>query len=303
MSNVYDFVHQELVQTDPFPIPRHVYVIAEVGINHNGDVALAKRLIDLAKKNGCDAVKFQKRTIDIVYTAEELAKYRESPFGTTQREQKEGLEFGREDYDEIDRYCQSVGIDWFASAWDLESLEFLKTYGCPFHKVASAMATCREFVEAVAAEGRTTFLSTGMCTDEEVGAAVEIFRKQNCPVVLMHTVSEYPAAMEILNLQAIHRLREKFKLPVGYSGHEPNVTPSLIAATCGAVAIERHITVDRTMYGSDQAASLGPQGWAQLMPLLRLLPKVLGDGVRTITDTEKKVAAKLRYFDRSTGPR
>lgn len=298
MSKAYDFQNLDYVQMKPFPIPRHVYVIAELGINHNGDVALAKRLIDLAKKNGCDAVKFQKRTIDIVYTAEELAKYRESPFGTTQREQKEGLEFGREEYDEIDRYCRELGIDWFASAWDLESLEFLRKYDCAFHKVASAMATCVPFVEAVAAEGKTAFLSTGMCTDEEVGAAVEIFRKKNCPVVLMHTVSEYPAAMEILNLQAIHRLREKFNLPVGYSGHEPNVTPSLIAATCGAVAIERHITVDRAMYGSDQAASLGPQGWAQLMPLLRMLPRVMGDGVRTITEAEKKVAQKLRYFDK-----
>ncbi len=297
MSKAFDFYKADFVQEKPFPIPRHVYVIAEVGINHNGDIELAKKLIQLAHKNGCDAVKFQKRTIDIVYTAEELAKYRESPFGTTQREQKEGLEFGKEEYDEIDRYCKELGIDWFASAWDFESLKFLDAYDCPFNKVASAMTTYTPFVEAVAAQGKPTFISTGMCTDAELDAAVAIFRARQCPFVLMHTVSEYPAPMEILNLQAIHRLRERYGVPVGYSGHEPNVTPSLIAATCGAVAIERHITVDRAMYGSDQAASLGPQGWAQLMPLLRMLPRVMGNGVRTITENEKKVAKKLRYFE------
>lgn len=296
MRAIHNFQDLNYVQTDPFLIPQRVYLIAEIGINHNGDIELAKRLIDIASNNGCDAVKFQKRTIDIVYTAEELEKHRESPFGTTQRDQKEGLEFGRAEYDEIDRYCQKMGIDWFASAWDLESLDFLHEYDCPYNKVASAMTTYLEFIEAVAAEGKTTFVSTGMCTDEDLDAAVAIFNAKSCPFVLMHTVSEYPASIDILNLQAIHRLRERYGVPVGYSGHESSVTPSLIAAMCGAVAIERHITLDRAMYGSDQAASLSPPGWQQLTQALRMIPRVLGDGVRTISDAEQKVAQKLRYF-------
>ncbi|MBF0369427.1 MAG: N-acetylneuraminate synthase family protein [Magnetococcales bacterium] len=277
-------------------LARHIYVIGEIGINHNGDLKLAKKLIDLAKVAGCDAVKFQKRTLDIVYTQELLDSPRESPWGTTQREQKEGLEFGRADYDEIHDYCQQVGIDWFASAWDIPSQEFLRPYDLKFNKIASAMTTHLEFVEVVAAEGKPTFLSTGMCTLEEIEAAVALFKKHNCPFVLMHTVSEYPSPEETLNLKLIPELQNRFDCPVGYSGHESSVSPSLMAAMMGIVALERHITLDRAMYGSDQAASLEAAGLITLVAQLRKIPVVMGDGVKKSTPVEDKVAGKLRYW-------
>lgn len=286
----------DFVQTDPWPIPRHVYVIAEIGINHNGSLDIAKELIAVAKRAGCDAVKFQKRTIDVVYSPEVLAQPRQSPWGTTQREQKEGLEFDESDYDKIDAYCRQIGIDWFASAWDVPSQEFLRKYNSKYNKVASAMATNLEFVRAVASEKRPTFVSTGMCSLEEIDEVVDIFRRADCPIVLMHTVSEYPAAEEILNLQMISTLRRRYNCLVGYSGHETSVSPSVMAAAFGAVAIERHITLDRAMYGSDQAASLERPGLETLVAQIRKIPAVLGDGVKRITDVERAVAGKLRYW-------
>ena len=277
-------------------IADHILVVAEIGINHNGDVAIAKQLIDLARRCGCDAVKFQKRTIDIVYTPAQLAEPRESPWGTTQREQKERLEFGEAEYDEIDRYCRETGVPWFASAWDLPSQEFLRRYDCPYNKISSAMATKLDFIEAVAAERKPTFLSTGMCGWDDIDRAVEIFRSSDCPVILMHAVSEYPCPEESLNLRLIPALRERYGLPVGYSGHEASVSPSVFAATLGAVAIERHITLDRTMYGSDHAASLERPGLETLVAQLRKLPMTLGDGVKRITSGEAAVARKLRYW-------
>lgn len=277
------------------PLDR-IFVVAEIGINHNGDINIAKQLIDLAKSCGCDAVKFQKRTIDIVYTAEQLAQSRESPWGTTQREQKEGLEFGPEQYDEIDRYCRQIGIPWFASAWDIPSQHFLRAYDCPYNKVASAMATNLAFVEEVASEKKPTFLSTGMCTWGDIDRAVAVFRKDECPLVLMHTVSEYPCPEELLNLRLILELQRRYHLPVGYSGHEVSVSPSIVAAVFGAVAIERHITLGRAMYGSDQAASLEKPGLETLVKQLRKLPVVAGDGVKKITPGEASVAKKLRYW-------
>lgn len=297
MHKNFSFLEEGYIQTAPYPIPRKIYFIAEIGINHNGDLEIAKKIIRLAKTCGCDAVKFQKRTIDIVYSADELSKYRESPWGTSQRAQKEGLEFGRREYDEIDRYCREVEIEWFASAWDLTSLEFLRKYDCPYNKIASAMATHLKFVEEVAKEGRPTFVSTAMCSEEQIDQAVNIFKKYNCPIILMHTVAEYPAPLEVLNLQAMHRLRDRYKVPIGYSGHEPNVSPSLVAAAFGAVAIERHVTTDRTMYGSDQAASLSPQGLSILVNQIRSIPRITGSGRLTITEKEKQVAKKLRYFE------
>lgn len=286
----------DLVQAEPYPVPRHCYVIGEIGINHNGDMDIAKQLIDMAKTAGCDAVKFQKRTIDIVYTPDVLDAPRESPWGTTQRQQKEGLEFGEADYDEIDRYCKQVGIDWSASAWDIPSQQFLRKYDLPFNKVASALTTNPEFLEEVAAEKRFTFLSTGMCDWAQVDTAVEIFRKHDCPLALFHTVSEYPAPEDILNLRVMHEMRQRYGLPVGYSGHEPSVSPSVIAAAVGAVAVERHITLDRAMYGSDQAASLEMSGLQNMVSQIRKVPGILGDGVKTITDKEHQVAGKLRYW-------
>jgi len=295
MTKNFEFL-SDLVQTHPWPIPRRVYFIAEIGINHNGDIEIAKQLINQAKAAGCDAVKFQKRTIDVVYPADVLAQQRESPWGTTQREQKEGLEFGQEEYDAIAAHCRQLNIDWFASAWDIPSQHFLRRYDCKYNKVASAMATHLPFLQEVASEQKPTFLSTGMCDFEQIDRAVEIFKAADCPVVLMHTVSTYPAAESELNLSAMHGLRERYGLPVGYSGHESGVSPSIMAAMMGAVVIERHITLDRAMYGSDQAASLELPGLLNLMGSIRKIPACVGDGVKRVIPAEASVAKKLRYW-------
>ena len=276
---------------------KHIYIIAEIGINHNGDLSIAKKLIDICKSAGADAVKFQKRTIDIVYSEEMLNQFRESPWGTTQREQKEGLEFSLEEYKQIDTYCKELGIDWYASAWDIPSQDFLNNFDMPVNKVASAMTTNIEFIERVASEKKPTFISTGMCNYEEIQTAVDIFNKQNCKFVLMHTNSEYPSRENKLNLNMISTLIIKYYCGVGYSGHEPSVSPSLIAATLGAVSIERHITLDRSMYGSDQAASLEFVGLKNLVETIRKLNIVLGDGMKEITEVEQEVAKKLRYWE------
>jgi len=281
--------------------PEGIFVIAEVGINHNGDMNLAKQLIDMAVDTGCDAVKFQKRTIDLVYTAEVLDAPRESPWGTTQRDQKQGLEFTLEQYQEIDSYCRDKGIVWSASAWDIPSLEFLEGFNPPFHKVASAMLTHRSFIEAVASKGRLTLVSTGMATIEMIDQVVEIFKSSGTPFVLLHTVSTYPSPESDLNLSMIQTLLERYKVPVGYSGHEPSVSPSVVAAVLGATVIERHITIDRSMYGSDQAASLEANGLRQLVSTLRKMPAMLGTGEKGWAPGEKAVAEKLRYWEAPSG--
>ena len=274
----------------------HCYVIAEVGINHNGSLDIAKELIDMAADAGCDAVKFQKRTVDVVYTPETLAELRESPWGTTQREQKEGLELGKEEYDEIARYCGERGIDWFASAWDLDALEFVASYDPPHHKVASALVTNLEFVEAVADLGRHTFISTAMSDWDDIDRAVEVFRSKDTPFTLMHCVATYPMPDEEANLAAMLRMRERYECPVGYSSHEVGLICSVTAAALGATAIERHITLDRAMYGSDQAASLERPGLQRMLRDIRLLPQIMGGGDKRVTEEEAPVAAKLRYF-------
>jgi N-acetylneuraminate synthase len=279
-----------------------VFVIAEIGINHNGSVDIAKRLIDMAKEAGCDAVKFQKRTIDLVYDEAFLQSYAESPWGTTQRDLKRGLEFGEREYDEIDAYCRRVGLPWFASAWDLPSQEFLRKYDLAFNKLASAMLRHPELPEAVAREGRPTFVSTGMSTYADIDRVMSIFRKHDCPVVLMHTVSEYPARPEILNLAVIHELRTRYRCPVGYSGHEVSMVPGVYAAMLGAVAIERHITLDRAMWGVDQAASLEKRGLELLVQYIRAIPAVVGDGIKRITPGEEAKAKKLLYRRAQTEP-
>ncbi|MBF0130823.1 MAG: N-acetylneuraminate synthase family protein, partial [Alphaproteobacteria bacterium] len=248
MIKDFNFAY-DVAQAGTVSVARHVFFIAEIGINHNGDLNIAKDMISMAKAAGCDAVKFQKRTVDIVYPPEVLAQPRESPWGTTQRAQKEGLEFSTEDYDEIDRFCRDTGIQWFASAWDIPSLHFLRNYDLPFNKVASAMVTKNDFLVEVATERKPTFLSTGMCEMADIDRAVAIFRLHDCPVILMHTVSTYPSPEKELNLACMDTLRKRYGLPVGYSGHEASVSPSLVAAAFGAVAIERHITLDRAMYG------------------------------------------------------
>jgi N-acetylneuraminate synthase len=286
------------MSTTKGPAP-YCYVIAEIGINHNGDVEIAKKLIDLAVDAGCDAVKFQKRTVDVVYPPEVLDSPRESPWGDTQRDQKEGLEFGREEYDEIDRHCQERRIDWFASAWDLQSLEFVEGYDPPHHKIGSAMITNRELLEAVADIGKHTFISTALSEWEDVDNAVEVFRSRDCPFTLMHCIGTYPMEDEEANVAVMLQLAERYDCPVGYSSHEKGLICSMLAASLGATAIERHITLDRAMYGSDQAASLERRGIELLVRDIRLLSTVMGDGEKRVTERERPVAEKLRYFVRS----
>lgn len=275
---------------------KYIYVIAEIGINHNGSLETAKELIDVASDIGCDAVKFQKRTINVVYSKEILDKPRESPWGSTQRDQKEGLEFSIEQYDEIDSYCKQKNIDWFASSWDSESQKLMRKYNFSFNKIASAMSINKNFVDLVASEGKPTFVSTGMMEIEDIDKIISIFESHNCPVMLMHTVSTYPSKLEHLNLKCINTLKKRYDVPIGYSGHEASVSPSILAAALGAGAVERHITLDRAMYGSDQAASLQPDGFRQLTTILRNVPSILGDGKKSILKEEETIATKLRYW-------
>jgi len=270
------------------------FIIAEIGINHNGDIGIAKQLIDWAVQSGADAVKFQKRTVEKVYTKEELDRYRESPWGTTNREQKMGLEFGKEEYDEIDRYCKGKGIEWFASAWDIDSQYFLRQYNLKYNKIASAMLTKMELLEAVAEEGKYTFISTGMSSLEEIDAAVEVFKKHNCPFELVHCNSTYPMKNEDANLEMINTLKKRYACKVGYSGHETGRIVSFAAAAMGASSIERHITLDKAMYGSDQAASLEVSDFYKLAKDIRALPAIMGNGEKTLSEAELVVRKKLR---------
>jgi len=277
----------------------NVFIIGEIGINHNGDVGIAKQLIDMAKDAGCDAVKFQKRTIDVVYTQQFLNGPRESPWGTTQRNQKERLEFGKEEYDRIDLYCREREIPWFASAWDLESQEFLRPYNLKYNKIASALLTYIPLLEMVADERKHTFISTGMSTWENIDEAVSVFREHQCPFTLMHTVSTYPCPDNECNLLMIRSFRDRYGCEVGYSGHEKGVVPSVLAVALGATVVERHITLDRTMYGSDHAASLEKRGLELLVRDCRSARGAFGTGIKTISEKEIAVAAKLRYFQES----
>lgn len=272
----------------------HVFVIAEIGINHNGSLKIAKNLIDWAVLSGCDAVKFQKRTIDKVYTKEYLDGYRESPWGTTQRAQKEGLEFGEEEYDEIDRYCREKGIEWFASAWDIDSQLFLKKYDLKYNKIASAMLINEELLKEVAVEGKYTYIGTGMSTYEEIDRVVEIFKSYNCPFELMHCNSTYPMPKDEANLRLIPVLRERYGCKVGYSGHETGRIVCTSAVALGATSIERHVTLDHTMYGSDQAASLNVKDLMRLIEDIRMIETILGDGEKKLSEKELETKKKLR---------
>jgi len=271
-----------------------IFIIAEIGINHNGDVEIAKQLIDVAKDAGADAVKFQKRTIDLVYTKEMLDSPRQSPWGTTQRAQKEGLEFGIKDYNEIDAYCKEKGIEWFASAWDLESKKFLRQYDCKYNKIASAMIVYEDLLKEVASEKKHTFISTGMTEVKQIDRAVEIFKNEGCPFELMHCVSTYPMEDEDANLNRIKTLRDHYRCNVGYSGHEVGLAVSYAAVALGITSLERHITLDRAMYGSDQAASVEANGLRQLIGAVRKIEKAMGDGNMTMNSKEIPIAKKLR---------
>lgn len=271
-----------------------VFIAAEIGINHNGDLQLAKRLIDAAVVAGCDAVKFQKRTVEKVYTQEFLDSPRESPWGGTQRAQKKGLEFGREEYDEIDRYCREKGIVWYASAWDVDSQKFLRQYDLKYNKVASAMLTKDDLLQEIASEKRYTYIATGMSVMEEIDHAVGIFERAGCPYELMHCNSTYPMSAEDANLKLIHVLADRYQCKVGYSGHEEGTLVSALAVAAGATSIERHITMDKTMYGSDQKASIEPYELCRLVKDIREAEKVLGTGEKILTEAEAQIRRKLR---------
>jgi N-acetylneuraminate synthase len=270
---------QQLLQNTPF-------IIAEIGINHNGDVGVAKQLIDMAKTTGCDAVKFQKRTVDTVYSLDYLNAPKESPWGNTQHALKDGLEFGQAEYEIIDQYCKQKNIAWFISAWDVASQLFVRQYDVKYNKIASPMLTHEKLLKTVAKEKKLTFIATGMSTFDEIDKAVAIFRQYDCPFVLMHAVSLYPCKDEDCNLSLIKVLAEKYQCPVGYSGHEVGVLPSVTAVALGAVAVERHVTLNRAMYGSDQAASLEEKGLELVVRDSKRLKGVIGDGQKRISEAE-----------------
>ena len=271
-----------------------IFIVAEVGINHNGNMSICKELIDVAVDSGCDAVKFQKRDINEVYTQEFLDSHRKSPWGSTQREQKMGLEFDADEYQEIESYCKKKNIEWFASAWDVNSQNFLRQFNSKYNKVASAMIVHTELLKEIASEGKHTFISTGMTTYEDIDKAVDIFKKANCSFELMHTVSTYPMKDEDANLNMINTLRDRYQCDVGYSGHEVGLAVSYAAAALNITSLERHITLDRAMYGSDQSASVEQGGFQNLVGAVRKIEKAMGDGVKRVYEAEAPIAANLR---------
>jgi N-acetylneuraminate synthase len=271
------------------------YVIAEIGINHNGEVEIAKKLIDVAVTAGCNAVKFQKRTIQVVYTAEELERPRESPFGTTNGELKYGLEFGQREYEEIDRYCREKKITWFASCWDERSVDFMDQFDVSCYKIASASLTDDKLLRHTRATGKPILLSTGMSTLEQIDHAVEVLSKND--LLIMHSCSTYPAYYEELNLRVIPILSQRYGVPIGYSGHETGLPSTAAAVVLGACLVERHITLDRSMWGSDHAASLEPNGITRLVRDIRLIELAMGDGVKRLSEREIPIMQKLRRVD------
>ena len=273
---------------DGFPC----FIIAEIGINHNGSLLLAKKMIDIAVTTGCDAVKFQKRTVDVVYSKEELARERKSIFGNTNGDLKRGLEFGKEEYNEIDKYCKQKGIMWFASCWDEQSVDFMEQFDIPCYKIASASLTDDNLLKHTKSKGKPILLSTGMSTMEQIRHAVSVLGEDN--LILYHCTSTYPTNADEANLRVIETLRKEFTCPIGYSGHERGVTPSVLAVALGANSVERHITVDRTNWGSDQAASLEMAGLYHLVRDVRQVPTLMGDGVKVVYKSELPIIEKLR---------
>ncbi len=268
------------------------YVIAEIGINHNGDIDLARRLISVAVAAGCDAVKFQKRTVDVVYTADELSRPRESPFGSTNGDLKRGLEFGSDEYQLVARYCREVKMPWFASCWDEDSVNFMEKFNPPCYKIASASLTDDNLLRHTRATGKPVILSTGMSTVEEIDHAVDVLGRDD--LILLHACSAYPAYYPELNLRTIATLRERYAVPIGYSGHETGLPSTIAAVALGACCVERHVTLDRAMWGSDHAASLEPNGITRIVSYIRLVEQSLGDGVKRVYEREQPVIQKLR---------
>ena len=272
-------------------------LIGEIGINHNGDIGLAKKLVKMSHDNGCDFVKFQKRNPEVCVPIHKRNELKETPWGLiTYLDYKKKIEFGQNDFLEIKKYCIDLGVQWSASAWDMESQDFINAFSVPFNKIASAMNTNLDFVEKVAKELKVTFLSTGMSEIEDIEKCVAIFEKYKCPLILMHTVSTYPANDADLNLAVMETLKTRFGVPIGYSGHESSVSPSIVAASLGAVVIERHVTLDRTMWGTDQSVSLEANGIKQLSGVLKRIPMIIGRPDKNFIESEKKAAANLRYW-------
>lgn len=276
-----------------------ITIIAEVGINANGDIEIAKQLMDMARECGADLVKFQKRTVNTVYSQEELLKPRESPWGSTQGAQKRGLEFGLAQYEEIDAHSRAIGLPWSASAWDMESLQVIEDFAPAFHKVASPMITNLPFVEAVAKCRRLTYVSTGGCRDFcAIDKTVNIFRYHDCPIVLLHCIMEYPCPPEASNLFLINTLAQRYPgVSIGFSSHAVSPIVGAFAVLIGAVVIEAHITLDRSMYGSDQSASLEREGLKKLVDYCRIAEVAKGDGVKRMTEQELINAKKMRYWE------
>jgi N-acetylneuraminate synthase len=268
------------------------YVVAEIGINHNGDVDVARKLVSAAVLARCDAVKFQKRTVEVVYSPEELARRRESPFGTTNGELKRGLELGLEQFRQLDDYCRGHEIAWFASCWDEGSVKFTEQFDPPCYKIASASLTDDDLLRAHRATGRPLVLSTGMSSLEQIDHAVDVLGRDQ--LILLHCTSTYPSAIEELNLRAIGMLAERYEVPIGYSGHEVGLQTTVAAVALGASMVERHITLDRAMWGSDQAASVEPQGFVRLVRDIRAVETAMSDGVKRVYDSELPVREKLR---------
>lgn len=269
-----------------------VFIIAEIGINHNGSVEIAKQLITMAHALGCDAVKFQKRTVDVVYSKEELDTPRESPFGTTNGDLKHALELGQKEYEEIDKHCKDTGIMWFASCWDEGSVDFISKFNPPCYKISSASLTDDNLLRYTKSKGKPVLLATGMSTIEQIEHALSVLGEDN--VILYHCTSTYPTSNEEINLLVIKDFQERFSCPVGFSGHEKGILPSVLAAVYGAVSIERHITLDRTLWGSDQAASLEPDGLRRLVRDIRQIKTILGDGKKVVYPSELPIIKKLR---------
>ena len=274
------------------------FIIAEIGINHNGDLEIAKNLIDIAYRSGCDAVKFQKRSPDLCVPEYQKGMMKDTPWGDmTYLEYKYRIEFGKEEYDEIDRYCKEIDIEWFSSAWDIESQLFLRQYNLKYNKIASPILTHKKLLEMVAEEGKHTFISTGMSTMEQVEKAVKIFRDFECPFELMHCNSSYPTEDFNSNLNCIKTLREGFDCNVGYSGHEKGIQITLAAVALGVTSVERHITLDRFLYGSDQFASVNPMDLIKMCKIIRIIENAMGDGIKTLREEEKNKLSSLRRVD------
>ena len=272
-----------------------VFITAEIGTNHVGSIDIAKKIIDVAVETGCDAVKFQKKDVENIYSKEFLDTYLESPWGTTQRSMRLNREFSLEQFKEIDDYCRTKKIEWYVSCWDTKSQIEMRQFNTKYNKVASAMLTHEKLLHLIAEERKHTFISTGMSTIDDVEKAVNIFKKHDCPFELMHTNSSYPSTLDEANLYVISELQKKFKCEVGYSGHEKSAYLVCVCAVMlGATSIERHITIDRTLYGHDQAASLEPLGLRRLVRDIRTVDKILGDGKKRIWDSELETVKKLR---------